>query len=167
MEYIEELDEMDNKILTIIESNARLSYSDVGKQVGISRVAVQNRMRAMEEKGIIRGYQTLVDDTKASEGRRFLLDIIAEQDMLDYVIDNLGKYRIIRRIYALTGNGGHIYAEGYAPTQMRYEMFMRGLKHNCEGIRQIAIHDVQYIIKDTDGGVIYDGREFCKDKSDS
>ena len=36
--YILGLDEVDNKIIEIIKDNARLSYSDIGKAVGLSRV---------------------------------------------------------------------------------------------------------------------------------
>ena len=45
-----------------IKDNARLSYSDIGAMVGLSRVAVKNRMDAMEKKGIIRGYQTVINE---------------------------------------------------------------------------------------------------------
>ena len=39
-----------------MKDNARLNYSDIGTMVGLSRVAVKNRMDAMEKKGIIGGY---------------------------------------------------------------------------------------------------------------
>ena len=72
---IEGLDETDNKILEIIKDNARLTYKEIGEQVGISRVSVKTRMDALQEKGIIKGFQTLIDPTKVPEGTRFFLDI--------------------------------------------------------------------------------------------
>ena len=50
--YIEGLDEVDNQILTILSENARMSFSEIGGQVGLSRVAVKSRMKALEDKGI-------------------------------------------------------------------------------------------------------------------
>ena len=50
---IEGLDEIDNRILSVIRDNARLSYKDIGEQVGISRVSVKTRMDTMQEKGIM------------------------------------------------------------------------------------------------------------------
>ena len=41
---IEGLDKLDNAILETIKDNARMSYSDIGEKVGLSRVAVKNRM---------------------------------------------------------------------------------------------------------------------------
>lgn len=52
--YIEGLDELDNKILTVIKKDARLSYSDIGKSVGLSGVSVKNRMDILEERGILK-----------------------------------------------------------------------------------------------------------------
>ena len=51
--FLEGLDLLDQKILLLLIQNARMSYSDIGKQVGISRVAVKMRVQAMEQKGII------------------------------------------------------------------------------------------------------------------
>ena len=49
----EGLDALDKKILDVIKENARLSYSDIGAQVGISRVAVKNRMDILEKKVLV------------------------------------------------------------------------------------------------------------------
>ena len=57
----EGLDALDKKILDVIKENARLSYSDIGAQVGISRVAVKNRMDILEKNGIIKGYYTAIE----------------------------------------------------------------------------------------------------------
>ena len=48
---IDGLDELDNNILSVIKKNARLSYSEIGERVGVSRVCVKNRMAVMEQKG--------------------------------------------------------------------------------------------------------------------
>ncbi len=46
----EGLDTYDNAILKLIKNDARMSYSDIGQQVGLSRPAVKNRMLAMQKK---------------------------------------------------------------------------------------------------------------------
>ena len=51
--YLNGLDELDQKIVQLLIKNARLSYSDIGKEVGISRVAVKARIQALEKKGVI------------------------------------------------------------------------------------------------------------------
>lgn len=54
---IEGLEKLDNAILEVIKDNARMSYSDIGEKVGLSRVAVKNRMEILEKNGIIQGYK--------------------------------------------------------------------------------------------------------------
>ena len=60
---IEGLDKTDLQILETIKDNARMSYSEIGSAVGISRVSVRNRMEEMEKAGVIQGYKTIVDPT--------------------------------------------------------------------------------------------------------
>ena len=44
--YLNGLDELDQKIIQLLIENARISYSDIGKETGISRVAVKARIQA-------------------------------------------------------------------------------------------------------------------------
>lgn len=161
--YIEGLDQIDNKILTELEKNARASYSEIGERVELTRVSVKKRMEAMENKGVIRGYKVIVDDTKASEGRLFFIDIETEPETFEDTAEILASYGIIRKIYAVTGEC-RLRVEGYALSNMRYEMFMKSMKRQLEGIRLFSVQDVLYTIKDPDGGIHY---ERNKKQSDS
>lgn len=55
------LDETNWQLLEALQQNARLSYSELGQRVGLTAPAVAERMRKMEEQGIIRGYHTEID----------------------------------------------------------------------------------------------------------
>ena len=67
------MDQIDQKILELIKENARMSYSDIGKAVGISRVSAKKRMDSMEKAGVIRGYHTIIDEEKARGGLRYII----------------------------------------------------------------------------------------------
>ena len=47
--YLNGLDKLDQKIIQLLVSNARMSYSDIGEKIGISRVAVKARIQAFRE----------------------------------------------------------------------------------------------------------------------
>ena len=64
--FLDGLDEADRQIAELLIRNARMSYSDIGKAVGLSRVAVKARIKAMEERGIIEEYTTVIDPQKIS-----------------------------------------------------------------------------------------------------
>ncbi|GCE14657.1 Lrp/AsnC family transcriptional regulator [Tengunoibacter tsumagoiensis] len=55
------LDETGWLLLQELQQNARLSYSELGQRVGLSSPAVADRMRKMEEAGIITGYRTEIN----------------------------------------------------------------------------------------------------------
>ena len=54
--FLEGLDALDQRIVQLLIENARMSYSDIGQAVGISRVAVKARIQALEQRGVIEEY---------------------------------------------------------------------------------------------------------------
>ena len=62
--YLDGLDELDQKIIRLLIENARISYSDIGKETGISRVAVKARIQALEKRGVIEEYTTIINPQK-------------------------------------------------------------------------------------------------------
>ena len=56
--YLDGLDKLDQKIIRLLIENARISYSDIGEETGISRVAVKARIQALEKRGVIEEYTT-------------------------------------------------------------------------------------------------------------
>ena len=50
--FLEGLDALDQKIVSLLIENARMSYSDIAQRVGISRVAVKMRVQALEKRGV-------------------------------------------------------------------------------------------------------------------
>lgn len=59
-----ELNLKSRKILYELDVNARQSYSQIGKKVGLSKDTVNNRIKKMEEKGIIKDYYTVLNISK-------------------------------------------------------------------------------------------------------
>jgi Lrp/AsnC family transcriptional regulator, leucine-responsive regulatory protein len=58
---VEGLDEVDRLILELLRDNARRTYGDIGRKVGLSAPAVKRRIDHLEQAGVIRGYTVMVD----------------------------------------------------------------------------------------------------------
>nr|WP_321229474.1 Lrp/AsnC family transcriptional regulator [uncultured Psychroserpens sp.] len=58
------MDAIDTQILEMLKKNARESFATIGKSVELSAPAVGNRVKQLEEKGIIRGYSLLINHEK-------------------------------------------------------------------------------------------------------
>jgi len=58
------IDNTDWEILRELQQDARLSYSELGRRVGLSAPAAAERVRKLEDKGVITGYSARVDPAK-------------------------------------------------------------------------------------------------------
>ena len=55
------LDEIGTNLLSALQEDARLSYAELGRRVGLSPAATAERLRRLEEAGIITGYRVEID----------------------------------------------------------------------------------------------------------
>jgi len=58
------VDEIDKKILRELQQDARTSYAELGRRVGLTTPAVIERVRKLEDAGIITGYRAEIDTAK-------------------------------------------------------------------------------------------------------
>ena len=64
MQKYSDVDSTDLKILSLLIENAALPYTEIGKRVFVSGGTVHVRMKKMEQLGIVKGSQLLIDPTK-------------------------------------------------------------------------------------------------------
>jgi Lrp/AsnC family leucine-responsive transcriptional regulator len=55
------LDETGRKLLSALQENARLSYAELGRRIGLSPAATAERLKRLEEAGVITGYRVEID----------------------------------------------------------------------------------------------------------
>ena len=152
--YIEGLDELDNKIVQELVENARASYSEIGEKVGLTRVAVRNRMDRLEKVGVIKGYKAVIDSKSIPEGVEFVIDIEAEPEHFGKVADTMAKSTYVRRMTTLTGSPV-LHLTGFAPSEKALGNYCDTLFRRLKGIKKIDFHVVLNVLKDADGGIEY------------
>ena len=59
-----EIDNVDLKILNLLMQDATMAYTEIGKRIFVSGGTVHVRMKKMEDMGIVRGSQLIIDHTK-------------------------------------------------------------------------------------------------------
>jgi Lrp/AsnC family leucine-responsive transcriptional regulator len=62
------INEIDTKILNIIQQDARIANAEIARQVGLAPSAVLERIRKLEERGVIRGYSADIDASQIGFG---------------------------------------------------------------------------------------------------
>ena len=55
------MEDLDRRIVDLLRADGRMSYTDLGKAMGLSTSAVHQRVRRLEERGVIRSYAAVVN----------------------------------------------------------------------------------------------------------
>ena len=149
------LDEADNKIIRMLRKNARLTYSEIGKAIGISRVAVKHRIEQLEKNGVIKGYHADIDLQAMPKGIRFTLDIEAAPGYYSEVITTLAASSMLHEIYGTSGKS-HIHVIGVAPNSETLGKYANYLYRTTRGIRELNWQILVTTYKNTERGVAYE-----------
>lgn len=148
--YLDGLDELDQKIIRLLIENARISYSDIGKETGISRVAVKARIQALEKRGVIEEYTTIINPQKISGAVSCYFEIETKPEYLAQVTDILYKNNTITQIYRVTGRDRlHVHAVASSGDEMEY--FLHNVIDTLPGIISCSCNMILSRIKDIKG----------------
>ena len=148
--FLEGLDALDQKIVRLLVENARISYSDIGQEVGISRVAVKARIQALEQRGIIEEYTTIINPQKISGAVSCYFEIETLPDTLAEVTETLKENEAITQVYRVTGkNKLHVHAVAASSEEM--EKLIREVIDPLPGVVSCSCNIILSRIKDIKG----------------
>lgn len=72
-------DEIDNKIVSILQQNARISNADIARQLDMAPSAIFERIRKLEARGAIRGYEARIDPAAVNRSLLAFVFVRAEE----------------------------------------------------------------------------------------
>jgi len=101
-----ELDAIGWKILESLQHNARLSFAELGRKIGLSTPAVAERVRRMEEAGVITGYHATLDMAKLGVPIRVLVRLTIHGGDLQVMktVKAIKEMPEINRCHRITGD---------------------------------------------------------------
>ncbi len=97
------MDSINKDILEILQLNGRISMKDLGEKVGLTAPAVSERVRKMEEKGIIEGYQAIVNPEKLGKTIKVFINISMKPKNRKNFMNFAEKNDNIIKCYHVTG----------------------------------------------------------------
>ena len=148
--YLDGLDELDQKIIRLLIENARISYSDIGEETGISRVAVKARIQALEKRGVIEEYTTIINPQKISGAVSCYFEIETKPEYLAQVTDILYKNDTVTQIYRVTGRDRlHVHAVASSGDELEY--FLHNVIDTLPGIISSSCNIILSRVKDIKG----------------
>ena len=145
--YINSIDEIDNKIVDLLLQDARMSYSDIGLHVGLSRTAVKNRVVVLENKGIINGYRAIVNPQESTETMTFIVNIETNPEHFDNAKQVIAEADEVVTLIQTTGRNSHLTAICVSEDIKKMRDFVNHTYRTVDGILSINAHTVLDVIK--------------------
>lgn len=100
------LDETSLKILSLLQKNARMSFTEIGQQIGLTSSSVAERVKKMEEQGVIEGYTVNVNSEKLGFSITAVMlvsftGVFAQQEKT--IVNELSKFYQVVECIRITG----------------------------------------------------------------
>ena len=101
---IEKIDDVDLQIINLLQEDSRLSFNKIAGKLGISVGTAYNRVKSLEDRGILKGYTVIVDPVKLGYGLTAIILIQAEGKHLLDVESEVAKISNVISVYDITGD---------------------------------------------------------------
>ena len=105
------IDNIDRKILRMLQENSKITNSYLSKQIGLSPAPTLERVRKLEKKGIISGYHAQLNLSKIGLGiSTFVLVSLKEHNKknINIFLDKINKVKNVIECHHITGTGDFI-----------------------------------------------------------
>jgi Lrp/AsnC family leucine-responsive transcriptional regulator len=130
----------DLKILSALRSNGRETLKKISADTGISISLVFDRLKSMEEEGLIRSYSCSVDLKRLGLNSRVLLLIRMPERLRDKAQARLASRHHINNLWRLDGKCG-LAAEAMFVSLRQQEVFIKAFRKEFEDV-EISTHEV-------------------------
>jgi Lrp/AsnC family leucine-responsive transcriptional regulator len=103
------LDQIDLKILYILQNHGRSRLADIADEVELSAPAVMERVKKLEASGVIRGYQALLDAKQVGKDITAFISVsIGQQREIDKFAEQMLQYPDVLECHHVTGDESFI-----------------------------------------------------------
>ncbi|MCI3921272.1 Lrp/AsnC family transcriptional regulator [Paenibacillus sp. TRM 82003] len=137
------IDEMDRKLISLLSVDGRASYTDLAKEVGLSRVAVQTRVNTLTEQGTIERFACIVNPEHLGITVSAFFNVEVEPRHLMTVADRLSEEPEVTSLYHMSGPT-KLHMHALFPSHEAMEAFLQHKLYPLEGVTSV---DSQVLIK--------------------
>ncbi|WP_121640210.1 Lrp/AsnC family transcriptional regulator [Virgibacillus sp. Bac330] len=130
------LDHIDKKLLEALTEDGRLSYVELAEKVGLSRVAVKDRIQNLKDKGVIEKFSVVINSEKFGKQVSAFFEVDVEPMQLQEVAQNLADNSQVASIYQMTGPSTlhmHVLVEDF----QKLETFINEELYSVSGITRV------------------------------
>lgn len=126
-----QLDSLDNKILSMLASNARKPFLEIARECNVSGAAIHQRIQRLTAMGIIKGSEMLIDPSAVGyETCAYIGFFLKDPSQFNNVVEELKKIPEVVECHFTTG---------------QYDMFIKIHAKNNDHLLQIIHHKLQHL----------------------
>ncbi len=131
------LDEIDMKILGILEVDARTPYSTLAEMVGLSRVSVKERVNELKRRGVIERFTIQIPAKHIGKPLPVFFDLKFQPDLLEAAALEISAHPDIVIVYQMSGiNALHVH--GFFKDIDEVSIFVNSFVSRIPGVQGIA-----------------------------
>jgi Lrp/AsnC family leucine-responsive transcriptional regulator len=98
------VDDLNWRILKMLQKNARETFANIGRQVGLTPPAVAERIKKMEDLGILLGYKAIVSHIQVGYQLKAIITLRAFMGKLRPFLEAVPSFDEVVNCYRITGN---------------------------------------------------------------
>ncbi|MFY0600310.1 MAG: Lrp/AsnC family transcriptional regulator [Cyclobacteriaceae bacterium] len=105
------LDEIDRRILDILQSNAKITNAQLSKDIGLSPAPTLERVKKLENSGIIKSYHAMLDTDKIGLGVHTFVQVTLKghnKKNIDHFLSEINMIDEVVECHHITGSGDFI-----------------------------------------------------------
>lgn len=120
------LDEIDVKILNLLQEDARMSQQDLADSIGLSSPATGERVRKLVDRGVIRRFTAILDPKKVGRDVTAFVSVgIDGSEYFPQFVQKATEAPEVLECHAITGSGSHILKTRTTNTSTLEELLAR------------------------------------------
>ncbi|QHS15665.1 Lrp/AsnC family transcriptional regulator [Halopenitus persicus] len=150
----------EREVLDVLTTNARESTADIAAQTGLDEDAVEEAIASLERRGVVHGYQAVVDWDRAGTDRvRAIVELNVELDRetgYEEIADRIAKFPAVEALHLVSGDYDFA-AEVAGDSMQDVSGFVSEQVAPIPEITQTVTHYVMETYKD--GGVRFGDRD--------
>ena len=128
------MDRYDQKIIKELQQDARISYTELGKLIGLSGPAVKERVNKLEDSGIIEGYRAQLNLSRLGYSLTVIINFKMNPGNIKHFIDKLKRMPEVVECNRVTGGDN---------------MIMKVLLKNTEELEKLINKLIEYGVPTT------------------
>ncbi|MBU2996896.1 Lrp/AsnC family transcriptional regulator [Cellulophaga baltica] len=137
----QKIDDFNWSILQSLQKNARETFATIGRKIGLTPPAVAERIKKMEDLGVISGYRTIVSHTHAGYQLTAIITLRAFMGKLKPFLEAVKTYEEVVNCYRITGDE-NIIMQVVLKDQFHLEKFIDRLIQYGETRTHIILSEV-------------------------